>query len=183
MCPAIQRPVERNLQHPVLHRAFLLVEQEAFPMQVKEALLDHILGLAPVPHHAESNSKDQAGIPVKQNFQGRRIVCLNAKHYLFIAGKAESCEFWRCGGALLAPGQGDGKRKRASLRRSTHGLIPSRRPVGDASDNTTVAPENFPDEAPMVSRQYTNQWLLEKFFRYGLVSLPVVQHQSGIRII
>jgi len=53
--------------------------------------MDHIFGLAAVTHDAESNSKDQAGIPVKQNFQCRRIVCLEAKHCFVIVGYAE---FW-----------------------------------------------------------------------------------------
>jgi hypothetical protein len=58
---------------------------------MEKALLDHIFGLAPVTHDAESNSKDQTGIPVKQNLQSRRIICLEAKHCFVITG---STEFW-----------------------------------------------------------------------------------------
>jgi hypothetical protein len=53
---------------------------------MEKALLNHIFGLAPVTDHSECNSKDQTGIPVKQNFQGRRIVSLQAKHGFVIAG-------------------------------------------------------------------------------------------------
>jgi hypothetical protein len=46
-------------------------------------------------------------------------------------------------------------------------MIPNERPVGDARDNTTVAPANSPDEAPMVSRQYTKSPAEEKIIRFG----------------
>jgi len=58
---------------------------------VEKALLDNIFGLAPVAHDAEGNSKDKTGIAVKQNFQGRRIVSLQAKHCFVIVGYTE---FW-----------------------------------------------------------------------------------------
>jgi hypothetical protein len=45
-----------------------------------------------------------------------------------------------------------------------------------------VASENSPDEAPMISRQYTNIWAEEKIFRCGLVSLFLVQDCYGKRI-
>jgi hypothetical protein len=51
---------------------------------MEKALLDHILGLASVTHYSESNSKDQPGIPVKQNFQRRRIVCLQTMHCFLV---------------------------------------------------------------------------------------------------
>jgi hypothetical protein len=52
---------------------------------VEKAFLNNVFGLAPVAHDAEGNSKDKTGIAVKQNFQGRRIVSLQAKHRFVIA--------------------------------------------------------------------------------------------------
>jgi hypothetical protein len=62
---------------------------------VEKAFLNNVFGLAPVTHDAEGNSKDKTGIAVKQNFQGCRIVSLQAKHRFVIAGYTEFCEFWR----------------------------------------------------------------------------------------
>jgi hypothetical protein len=143
---------------------------------MEKGILDHIFGLAPVTDHSECNSKDQTGIPVKQYFQRGRIVCLHANHRFVITGYAEFWEFWLRGESLLAPGQSNGKRERASLRQSTHGLVPSERPVGDAIDNTTVASENSPGEVPMVSRQYTRRPAQEKIFRCGSLLLFLVHN-------
>jgi len=74
-----------NLQHPIFYRALGPVKKEAFPVKVEKALLDYILGFAPVAHYSESNSKDQPGIPVKQNFQRGRIVCLQATHCFIVS--------------------------------------------------------------------------------------------------
>jgi hypothetical protein len=84
MCSTVQCPVQRNLQQPILNRALGPIKKEALPVEMKKALLDHIFGLAPVTHYSESNSKDQPCIPVKQNFQRRRIVCLQAMHGFII---------------------------------------------------------------------------------------------------
>src|SRR5882757_5733500 len=165
MCSPVKGPVQCNLEHPVLYRAFCCVVKKALPVQMEKALLNDILSLAPVTYNPQSNPKDQPGIPVKQNFQRPRIVCLQAKHRLVISGYSEVCEFWRRGRSLLAPGHGNGKGARTSLRKSTHQVVPSRRPIGDAIDGTTVASENSPGEVPMVSRQYTKRWAEEKIFR------------------
>src|SRR5579859_2030964 len=99
---------------------------------MKKAFLDNVLGLAPVTNHPERNPENQPGVAIEQDFQAGGIVPLQAGHYFVITRYAESWEFCWGRGSLLAPGQGNGKRESASLRRSTHGLIPSGRPVGDA---------------------------------------------------
>ena len=172
----VKRPMKRNLEDPILYRAFCTIIKDALLIQMEKGLLDDIFGLAPVTDHSERNSKDEASVAVEQDFQGRRIVQLQSSHCFIIGGNTEFWEFWLRGESLLAPGQSDGKRERSSLRQSTHGLVPTERPVGDAIDNTTVASENSPGEVPMVSRQYTRMPAEEKIFRCEQVSLFLVQN-------
>jgi hypothetical protein len=149
---------------------------------VEKGVLDHVLGFAFITHDAQRNPKDKARVTVKQDLQGSRVVHPQPEHCFFISGDMKFWEFWQGGRAFLSPGQSNRKRKRASLRRSTHGLIPIGRPDDDARDKTTVAPENSPDEAPMMGGQYTRRAMDEKKFRCGLMSFFLVQNRHGMRI-
>jgi hypothetical protein len=85
MCSTVQRPVKRNLHHPILYRALGSIEQEALPVEVEKALLDNVFGFTPVAYHSKSDPKNQPGISVKQSFQRRGIVCLQTVHGFLVA--------------------------------------------------------------------------------------------------
>ena len=83
--------MKRNLEDPILYRAFCTIIKDALLIQMEKGILDHIFGLAPVTDHSECNSKDKTGVAVKQNFQGRRIVSLQTKHRFVITWYTQ---FW-----------------------------------------------------------------------------------------
>src|SRR5258708_29430677 len=120
MCLAIPGPAEGDLDNPALRGALGWVKEISLLVDIEEGFLDNLLRFAMVIQNAKSDSKHKPGVSSEQQFQGVRILGLQASHEFFIAGSPRLSYLRRRDGGFPSSPPHHGECKCAPIRRSAH---------------------------------------------------------------